>query len=117
MKLKNVAGALALGCLLLPVAAQADDPNDPLMKDPRARARDRAIIRQLNLNELAHVRQRDAAYAEGWKAYRELPARQAEHARDVARYEAQRDRYERDMAAWRRAVAACRAGRFEYCER
>lgn len=117
MKSTYLAGAFALAGLLFSVAAQADDPNDPLMKDPRARARDRAIIRQLNLNELARVRERDARYAEGWKAYRELPARQAEHARDVARYDAERDRYERDMAAWRRAVAACRAGRYEYCDR
>lgn len=117
MKSNIVTGALALCAVLVSSAALADDPNDPLMKDPRARARDRAIIRQLNLNELAHVRARDARYAEGWRAYRALPARKAEHARQVARYEAQRDQYERDMAAWRRAVAACRAGRYEYCDR
>ena len=118
MKLHIPISALALGAVTaMPTAALADDPNDPAMRDPRARARDRAIIRQLNRNELARVRERDARYAEGWRAYRERPAQQAEHARRMARYEAEREQYERDMAEWRHAVARCRAGDWRYCQR
>jgi hypothetical protein len=34
----------------------------------------------------------------------------------VADYSRSRARYERDMAAWRRAVAACRAGDYSACD-
>ncbi len=109
------AGALASGLAvilsLVSTAALADDPNDPAMRDPAARARDRAIIRQLNLRELAHVQKRDAGYAEGWRAYREAQQR-GNSSDDYA--QAQR-RYQREMAEWRRAVAACRAGDYRAC--
>ena len=114
-RLLAAAAVLSAACLSTPVLA--DDPNDPLMRDPRARARDREIIRQLNREEYARTRARDARYAEGWRAYRELPARRAEHARAMAQYERQRAQYERDMAEWRHAVAACRAGDYRYCDR
>lgn len=118
MKLQRLmSGTLALCCVLAGTAALADDPNDPAMRDPRARARDKAIIRQLNRNELARVRARDARYAEGWREWRDQSGRRADHARAVERYEHDRAQYERDMAAWRRAVAACRAGDYRYCER
>ena len=111
------AGAAALVVMFVSTAALADDPNDPSMRDPRNRARDRAIIRQLNVDQLAYVRARDARYAEGWRAHRELPERRAEHAREVSRYDRERDQYERDMAAWRRDVAECRAGNTRRCAR
>lgn len=102
MRIVHWLGALALG-MALTGAAHADDPNDPSMKNPAARERDRAVIRRLNETELARTSQRDAQYAEGWQAWREAPARQAE--------------YERQLAQWRRAVELCRSGRYEYCQR
>lgn len=94
MKPITLAGALALAAALLPAAALADDPHDPLLsRSAAARERDRQEIRRLNLNELAHVRKRDAGYAR------------------------ERERYERDLADWRRAVAECRAGNHSACAR
>lgn len=101
MKLKLFAGALALGCATLSTAAFADDPNDPTMRSAAARARDKAIIRQLNLDQAAYVKARDARQARGWAAYKAYPA--------------QRAVYERRMAEWRRAVRLCESGRYEYC--
>ena len=103
MKLKLFAGALALGCVAVSSAAYADDPNDPTMRSAAARARDKAIIRQLNLDQAAYVRQRDARQAAGWQAYKDYPAQKAA--------------YERRMAEWRRAVRLCRVGQYEYCAR
>jgi hypothetical protein len=111
----TLACALALGFALTPAAAMADDPNDPAMRAADARARDRAIIRQLNRNQLAKVQARDAGYAAGWRAYREGGARNAGDAR--AENARRRADYDRQMAAWRRAVAACNAGSWEYCDR
>ena len=119
MRVALVLGA-ALAAAMLPVAAQADDPRDPSMRSAAARARDKAIIRQLNREELARVRRRDARYAEGWRAWRENggnAARSREHRRAMANHAQRRAQYERDMAAWRRAVAACRAGDYSACER
>lgn len=103
MKLKLLAGALALGCTLAPsTAAFADDPNDPTMRSAAARARDKAIIRKLNLDQAAYVRARDARQAKGWAAYKAYPAERAA--------------YERRMAEWRRAVRLCESGHHEYCD-
>jgi predicted acylesterase/phospholipase RssA len=108
---------VAAAAATMPVAVHADDPNDPTMRSAAARARDKAIIRQLNLDELARVRKRDAGYAEGWRAAREgNAARSQDHQRAMADYARKRDQYERDMAAWRRAVAACRAGDYSACD-
>lgn len=71
MKLTLLASAVALGVSFVDTAALADDPHDPLMRDPRARARDHEIIRQLNLAELHKVRARDARMAQQWRAWRE----------------------------------------------
>lgn len=107
MNVRLFAGALALGMALVPVAASADDPRDPSMRSAEARARDAAIIRRLNQEQLAYVQNRDAQYAQGWRAYREGPrVAPARHAQ-----------YEREMAAWRRAVARCNAGYYDYCTR
>lgn len=104
MKLKLFARALALGCATMFVApALADDPNDPAMRSAMARAKDQAIIRQLNLDQAAYVKARDARQAKGWSAHKAYPAKRAS--------------YERQMAEWRRAVRLCESGRYEYCAR
>ena len=117
MRESLILGALALATALLPATAMADDPHDPAMRTAEARSRDRAIIRRLNQDELAYVRQRDARYADGWRDYRARSAssedysrRRSEYERANRRYAEDRTRYEHQMAAWRRAVAACRAG-------
>lgn len=112
----------AIVAAMMPTAALADDPNDPAMRSAAARARDREIIRQLNRQELARVRQRDAGYEEGWRAWREggggttPAARSRDYERDLADYSRDRAQYERQMAAWRRAVAACRNGDYSACD-
>lgn len=113
---------VAIVAAMMPTAALADDPNDPAMRSAAARARDREIIRQLNRQELARVRQRDAGYAEGWRAWREADqapvhaARSRNYERDMADYSRDRARYERQMTAWRRAVTACRNGNYSACD-
>jgi outer membrane biogenesis lipoprotein LolB len=84
--------ALALSAALLPACAMADDPNDPTMQTSPARTHDRATVRRLNQNQLDYVRHRDAGYAQDQKQYL------------------------RQMAEWRRAVAACRAGDYSACD-
>ena len=97
--------------------------NDPTMRSAAARARDHAMIRQLNLNELARTRARDARYASGWQAYREARGSgggaryvpEAEYEQASQRYAHDRAQYEQRMAEWRLAVAACRAGDYAAC--
>lgn len=100
---KFLAGAGALATVLTAAPALADDPKDPTMRSAKARARDAAIIRQLNLEQLRYVQQRDAQQRKGWQAYKDYPRQQAE--------------YERRMAEWRHAVKMCEAGHYEYCAR
>ncbi len=107
MKLHLLRAALAVSTIAITVPAMADDPLDPSMRTSAARARDKAVIRQLNLAEAAHVQERDARYAAQSRASDEASSD----------YASRRARYERDMAAWRRAVAACRAGNYTACER
>lgn len=101
MNIRLLAGVLTLGVSALPSAALADDPNDPTMRSAAARAKDRAIIRRLNLDQAAYVRERDARQAKGWAAYDAYPAKRAA--------------YERRMAEWRRAVRLCESGQHEHC--
>lgn len=103
--------------------AQADDPNDPAMRTAVARARDREMTRELNLKELARIRQRDARDAKGVRttqngnyASEEYLARSREYERSMASYARDRARYDRDMAIWRRDAAACRAGDYAACD-
>lgn len=106
--------------------ALADNPHDPTMT-PEAIARDRAIIRKLNQDQLAYVRQRDARYAKGWQDYRQsrgsdddegdYEAGRSDYARQSRSYAQARRDYEADLAQWRRDVAACRAGNYSRCER
>jgi hypothetical protein len=111
------AGVLAL---TLPAVAVADDPHDLSMRNPAARARDREGTRQLNLQELAAVRKRDAGYRQSWRPEpggepTEYTARFHDHERAMGDYARDRAQYEREMARWRRAVAACRAGDYSAC--
>jgi len=98
---------LAIGTVLLPTAAIADDPHDPTMRNAAARAHDRAAIKRMNQDQLTYVRQRDA---KNLRTYRE-----AQSERDST-YANARAEHGRQMAAWRRTVAACNAGRWEYCD-
>ena len=110
MKYRLVAGAVALAVAAFSSPGLADDPNDALLsRSAAARAKDKAVIRQLNINELNRVRARDARYAKDWVAYGQQPARQAE-------YERERAAYEKKMSAWREAVRRCRAGDYSYCD-
>lgn len=111
----------AIAAAMMPTAALADDPNDPTMRSAAARARDRAIIRQLNLEEGARVRERDARNAQNLRAARagagnEYAARSRDYDRAMANHARDRAQYKRDMAGWRRAVAACRAGDYSACD-
>ncbi|PKB24837.1 hypothetical protein B0I00_0015 [Novosphingobium kunmingense] len=123
MKFTKVLLGLTLGAIVMPSIALADDPNDPDMRDPRNRARDKAIIKKLNQDQLAYVRKRDAQYAEGWRAYREQNGNvrgrgvdESEYRDSMADYQRERARYERDRAAWRRAVQLCQSGHYQYCD-
>ncbi len=123
MIFKGLVSVLALGAACFSAAALADDPNDPDMRDPRNLARDRAIIKKLNQDQLAYVRERDARYAEGWKAYREQGGRvqgrgvdRSDYADAQDSYARDRAEYERKRAAWRRAVQMCEAGHYQYCD-
>jgi hypothetical protein len=121
MTLRMMGSALALCLMVVPGVAMADDPHDPQMRTQAARERDRAIIRKLNQQELARVRERDARYAQGWAQWRERNGsgnRSGQAGRDADRdYAEARDDYEQRMSEWRHAVEACRAGRYEYCAR
>lgn len=118
-----VLGAPVLACgVAASSPALADDPNDPTMT-PDAVARDRAIIRKLNQDQLAYVRQRDAQYAEGWNTY-QGGRRNQNSGQNASRYgdeDGARDyaqarrQYEADLAQWRRDVSACRAGDYSRC--
>ncbi len=117
---------IAVTALLLPAAASADDPRDPTMRSAAARARDREIIRKLNLKELARVRALEARGELGWHIPRNsdkgsavnasYAAQSSDYERAKADYARDRAQYERDMAAWRRAVAACRQGDYSACD-
>jgi len=109
MRFSLLACSLALGAGQLPAVAHADNLKDAAMRSADAQARDRAVIKRLNEEQLAYVRDRDARYAEGWHAYRNAPS-----ADDS--YPNARAKYERRMAEWRRAVAACRGGDWAYCD-
>ena len=76
MKSLIVSGAIALGFALVSSAALADDPRDPTMRSAAARARDKEIIRQLNLAELHRVKERDARLSKQWREWREYQRQQ-----------------------------------------
>jgi len=106
MRIGLVGRALALTAALLPAAALADDPHDPTMRSAAARARDSAIIKRMNQQQLAYVRERDARQRQSY----------LEAQRGGDSYADARAEYARKMKAWRRAVAACNAGDWDYCD-
>lgn len=125
MRLATFPRALVLACVALPCAALADDPRDPTM-DAAAIARDREIIRQMNLDLLAQVTRRDKGYRQGWRDHAlarsgshpdqlAYQRRLADYRRKQARYAQDRGSYEQAMADWREDAAACRAGHYEAC--
>lgn len=97
---------VAAGAALLPAAVLADDPRDPTMRNAAAYAHDHALVKHMNQAQLAYVRQRDV------RDRRSHDESQSESDRAYA--EARAD-YARSMASWRRAVAACNGGHWEYC--
>ena len=115
----------ALAMLALAAPVSADDPKDPAMRTAAARARDHELTRQLNLGQLAHVRERDAAYAAGWQAMRDhgngsaanrdYADRSSQHRQAMADHDAAQADYQQRMASWRRQVAACNAGDWSAC--
>ncbi|MDT0508507.1 hypothetical protein [Novosphingobium sp. MMS21-SN21R] len=107
MKLLLLRAVFAVSTIAIAAPAIADDPLDPSMRNSVARARDKEIIRKLNLAEAARVKERDERYAAQSRASNTA----------ASDYASSRARYERDMAAWRRAVAACRAGHYAACAR
>lgn len=106
MKIGIIACVAALSAVFLPAVALADDPHDPGMRSSAARERDRATIRRMNQQQLAYVRDRDARTMRDY--------RRAQNGGED--YAGARSDYARKMAEWRRAVAACNAGRWEYCD-
>lgn len=105
MRMGLIGCALTVAAALVPATAMADDPRDPTMRTAAARARDRAIIKQMNQQQLAYVRKRDARNQRTYRVADE----------DRRAYDNARADHARDMAAWRRAVAACNGGQWEYC--
>lgn len=89
------------------------------MRTAEARARDKAIIKQLNEDQLAYVRERDAGYASGWKAYRNTRTGAEDDGYEASQrsYSDARRDYDAAMAQWRQDVSACRAGHYEHCAR
>jgi hypothetical protein len=112
----------AIVAAMVPAAALADDPRDPTMRNAEARARDSARTRELNRQENSRVLKRGVT----WRVVRPSGREEAgdddyavasrDHERDMAAYGRSRTRYEREMAAWRRAVAACDAGDYAACD-
>lgn len=112
----------AIVATMIPSMALADDPRDPTMRNAEARARDSARTRELNRQENARVLKRGVS----WRVVRPSGREEAgdddyavasrDHERDMAAYGRSRTRYEREMAAWRRAVAACDAGDYAACD-
>ena len=129
MKAWLIAGMLT--ALAIPAGAWA---SDEASLTPEEQARDREIIRNLNLRQLAYVRQRDAAQAQQQEAggearaayetaYDDYVQQRADYLRRRNAYEGSMDRfaeerrsYEERLSGWRRAVAACEAGQTEACQ-
>lgn len=114
----NALLAAALFAVALPTAALADDPVDPAMRSSAARARDHEQIRRMNQAQLDFVRARDARYARqaAGSGYGHGPTDGGYAPADGGYAQAQ-EQYRRDLAAWRQAVADCRAGYYEACGR
>ncbi len=117
---------LAILASTIPVVAMADDPKDTTMRNATARVRDRELTRQANLSERAVVRRRDARDAQRLRATRtdsdryeaadrEYAAASRSHGQAMETSQRRRQQYERELAEWRRTVAACRDGDYAAC--
>lgn len=126
-----LAACVAMACPALAAASESAPTT------PEEQARDREIIRNLNLRQLAYVRQRDAAQGQQQQAGREAREdyetayddyvqQRADYLRRRNAYEGsmdlyaeQRRSYEANLADWRHAVtavAACKSGESSACE-
>lgn len=112
----------AIVAAMVPAAALADDPHDPAMRNAAARALDSAKTRELNRQENErvvrtgvrwHVVRSGSVEEPGDDGY---AAALRDHDRAMDQYGRDRARYERQMAEWRRAVAACEAGDYSACD-
>lgn len=116
MRGKRLIG-VAIIAATIPAAAFADDPRDPSMRSADAHARDSEQTRQLNLQAAAANRgPRYHVVRPGGYEDADYVAASRDHDRDMDRYARSRAQYEREMAEWRRAVAACRAGYYDACD-
>jgi len=108
---------VAIVAATIPTVAFADDPRDPAMRSAEAHARDSERTRQLNLEAAAADRgPRYRVVRPGGYEDADYAAASREHHRDMDRYARSRAQYQREMAEWRRAVAACRAGYYDACD-
>jgi hypothetical protein len=120
-KLKRGTLALTICAGAMAGSALADDRRDPTM-GPSAAARDHETIRQMNLDQLTYVQQRDARYADEARGYaavrradddrdarrRDSYAQQRDaYAQDLQHYRAERQRYDQEMAQWRQDRTDC----------
>jgi len=82
--------------------------------------RDREVIRQQNLRELARVQERDAQYAAQSRANggrnADYARRRSDYDRDMRHYQEQQRRYYERLAEWREDVAQCRSGNWSACD-
>lgn len=109
----------AVAAAMVPVAAMADDPRDPTLRNATARARDSAATRDLNRREEQRARATGVRWrvvSDGGNGRAEDSGYAADYDRQVAQYRRDRDHYEQDVAAWRRTVAACEAGYYDACD-
>lgn len=95
-------------CMKSALASLALMAASPLLaQEDEAHRIDRLQTAEANRQMAAQVQARDRAYARG--NARVAPRAQADYA-------AAQRRYERDMAIWRRRVAACQAGDYSACD-
>ncbi len=99
--MKSATRLLALAALALPAFLAPANA-----KSPEELRQDKLEIQRLNREAAARFAVRDARYRQEAE---QSQARIADHARAQAQYE-------RDMAQWRRRVAACNAGDWSACD-
>ena len=106
-KLGLVVGVCAMALCAFSSPATADDPHDKAMQNAAAHVADSASTKRSNQAELSYVHRRDADSMQSYDGGR------VEGATSYARARAD---YERRLASWRHAVAACTAGQWDYCQ-
>jgi hypothetical protein len=115
-----LAGLLAASALSASLAALFACAPVAQAKSEEWLRRDREVIRQQNLRELARVRERDAQYAAQSRASggstADYARRRSDHDREMRHYQEQQRRYRERLAEWREDVAQCRAGNYSACD-